>query len=169
MHDTDRDSSTSMGLFVLVEESEMLEQAFPTDDAARVARFLSRWARDLRKMSAEREAGTSLTGEKLKGNDAHYAVSPLWARIFIPDESGKQVEWRFKTSLENVEELADWLVAVGKWIRRPSAGKEPPAGLAGPDSGPEPEIFVLFREGAERERALVAEMLASAPARGRRK
>lgn len=96
-------------------------------------------------------------------------VGPLWVRILIPGESGNRAEWRLETSPENINELADWLVAVGKWNRRPSTDKEAPAGLVQPDSGPEPEVFVRHRATMERDRALIAELLATAPARGGRK
>lgn len=149
MHNADRESSPPMGQLLLVDEAENMieqafhyEQAFHADDSTRLARFLSRWARELLKMSAAREARMPLFGSD---GDSYVPrlVGPLWARILIPDESGNRAEWRFETSPENVAELADWLVAVGKWTRRPSTGKEAPAGLVGPDSGPEPEVFVI--------------------------
>lgn len=159
-----------MGLLVLVDEAEaVLEQAFEADDAAWLARWLSRWAKALLDMSAAREAKTPLFGPNpnLGANDAQRAVGPLRAQIVIPDERGGHVEWRFETAPENVAELADWLVEVGKWQRRPSAEREAPRGLVGPEAEPEPEIFASIREERERMRALVEELQASPPARRR--
>ena len=159
-----------MGLLVLVDEAETsLEQSFEADDAAWLARWLSRWAKDLLDMSAAREAGMPLFGlnSNLGAIDAQRAVGRLRAQIVIPDESGNHVEWRFETPSENVAQLADWLVEVGKWQRRPSTEREAPPGLVGPDSEPEPEVFVSNREARERIRGLIEELRASAPARGR--
>jgi len=158
-----------MGLLVLVDEAQSaLEQSFEADDPAWLARFLSGWAKALLDMSAAREAGTPLFGptSHLGANDVQRAVSPLRAQIVIPDESGNHEEWRFETSSEEVDQLADWLVEVGKWQRRASAERETPPGLVGPDSEPEPEIFVLIREERERMRGLIEELRATAPAKG---
>ena len=159
-----------MGLLVLVDEAESaLEQSFEADDPAWLARFLSKWAKAVLDMSAAREAGTPLFGptSHLGANDAQRAVSPLRAQIVIPHESGNHEEWRFETSSDEVDQLADWLVEVGKWQRRSSTAREAPPGLVEPDSEPEPEIFVRNREARERMRDVIEELPASAPARGR--
>ena len=109
MHDSYPEPDSPMGLLVLVDEAESaLEQSFEADDPAWLARFLSRWAKRLRDMSAAREAGTPLFGPipHLGGNDAQRAVGPLRAQIVIPDESGNHAEWRFETSSEDVDQTA---------------------------------------------------------------
>jgi len=170
LHHTDVELDEAMGLLVLVDEKEeeILEQRFEADDRDWFARFLSRWARDLRKMAAERDAGAPLFGgdPNLEAGKAARTYSPLRAQIFIPDERGVQAEWRFETT--DVAELADWLVALGKWHRRPTTADAPP-GLVGPDSEPEPDIFVWSREARERFEAFAAELRTTAPARGRRR
>ena len=167
MYETDRETSPPMGEFVLVDEAgNAAIESFHADDAARVARFLSRWSKELLRLSAEGEAGEPLLGDVTQ---IQHAVGPLRAQILIPDENGNTAEWRFETSPGNVQELADWLVAVGKWNRRPSTGKEAPSGLVGPDSESEPEVFASTRAAVERDLALAAQLLATAPARGGRK
>ena len=169
LHHTDAELDEAMGLFVLVDEKEViLEQRFEADDRDWFARFLSRWARDLLKMAAEQDAGDPLFGGalNLEAGEAVRTYGPLRAQIFIPDERGVQAEWRFETT--DVAELADWLVALGKWHRRPTTADAPP-GLVGPDSESEPDIFVWCREARVRFEAFAEELRATAPARGRRR
>jgi hypothetical protein len=144
LHHTDVELE-AMGLLVLVgEKEEIFEQGFEADDRDWFARFLSRWAKDLLKMAAVREAGVPLFGgdPNLEAGKAARTYGPLRAQIFIPDERGVQAEWRFETT--DVAELADWLVALGKVPAPDHDGRA--SGPRRTGLRPEPEIFVLIRE-----------------------
>ncbi len=166
MHDVGREQSQLVAYLAVADEQEnVAEWRFEVEpgDMAELSRFLARRGKWLLRVAADQMPTDALRGP----THSQCEVAPLRAQLVIPDGVGNTAEWRFEAEPGAVGALAGWLTDVGEWLLAPSAEREAPPGLVGPDSEPEPDIFARVREARERDRVLIEELRASAPARRR--